>query len=212
MKENIDCWIFIGGEHPRQKDLEQFRPPSLIIAADSGFAAALKAGCTPDYVVGDFDSMDLSFVKEKIPPERIHQSPRDKDFSDTELALQLAQRLGAGSPLLIGGGGGRMDHMLAIVHIFNQDYIPAYWISAYERIFLIEGRAILDEKKGRTISFYPLEKAPKQVHSQGLVWELDKVAWKNGEFSLSNRIKSSPVQIECSEGKILAMIPHEEIV
>ncbi len=212
MKENIDCWIFIGGEYPQKKYLENFNSPSLIIAADSGYMAALKTGYTPDYVVGDFDSMDLSFVKEKIAQERIHQSPRDKDFSDTELALQLAQKLGAKAPLLIGGGGGRMDHMLAIVQIFNQNYIPAYWISAYERIFLIEGQAILDEKEGRTISFYPLEMAPTQVHSQGLVWELDKVAWKNGEFSLSNRIQNSPVKINSLAGKILAIIPHEEMI
>lgn len=212
MKENIDCWIFIGGEHPSKKDLLDFSVPAFIIAADSGCMAALRMDYTPDYVVGDFDSMDLSLVKEKIPWNRIYPSPRDKDFSDTELALQMAEKLGAKAPLLIGGGGGRMDHMLAIVQIFNRLYVPAYWISAYERIFLIEGSAILDEKEGRTISFYPLEHAPEQVISKGLVWELDKVAWKNGELSLSNRIKNSPVKISCSSGRILAIIPNEEIL
>lgn len=210
MEINADCWIFIGGECPGKEELEKFPHPPLIIGADSGCLSALKMGYKLDWAVGDFDSADLNTIKKYLPEEKIKIFPRDKAYSDTELALSTAEELGAKSPWLIGGGGGRMDHMLAIIKIFNGRYIPAYWITAYERIFLIEGSAILDEKEGRTISFYPLDEIPAEVKSEGLVWELDIVAWKNGEFSLSNRIKKSPVKIRDFVGKLLAFMPHEQ--
>lgn len=207
--ENTDCWIFVGGEHPNTQVVSHLLQAPLIIAADSGCRSAVDLGYTPDYVVGDFDSIEVITVQQLIPDDHILISPRDKEFSDTELALQLAEKLGAKSPVLLGGGAGRMDHLLAITKIFNGNYRPSYWITGCERIFLIEGEAILDENEGVTISFFPLQNAPEKVISDGLVWELDKVAWRDGKFSLSNRIRKTPTRINCQNGQLLAIIPND---
>lgn len=210
--QNIDCWIFIGGEHPNIQVVQNLATVAVIIAADSGCRSALDLGYTPDYVVGDFDSLDLTVVQELIPEDRIITAPRDKDLSDTELALELANKLGLHKVILLGGGGGRVDHLLAIIKIFNAPFKPVEWITASERIFLIEGEAILDEKEGTTISFFPMQQVPKKVSSEGLVWELNNVKWRDGSFSLSNRVHKSPAKINCEGGKMLAIIPNSWVL
>ncbi len=110
-----DGWIFTGGDWYREKCRalldECGGTPVLILAADSGYKKALALDLSPDYLVGDFDSMD----KPETLPEKtaLYVSPCEKDDTDTMLACSLAVEKGCTSLLLIGGTGGRADHGLS---------------------------------------------------------------------------------------------------
>ena len=96
--------IYTGGHidpsnitaHPKGEDL--------CIAADAGYRNALMLGVKPTLVLGDFDSLgDYDLPKET---ERM-QVPAEKDFTDTQLAVDTAIQKGATEIVIIGGLDGR---------------------------------------------------------------------------------------------------------
>ena len=79
-----------------------------VIAADGGYAQNL--GCEPDAVIGDFDSLGY------IPAaENVQVYPKKKDDTDMMLAAKLGLEKGYRAFVLLGGVGGRFDHMMANV-------------------------------------------------------------------------------------------------
>ena len=85
---------------PQQQDL--------VIAADGGYASLCTLGIRPDFVIGDFDSLD------EIPdhPDLL-RLPRIKDETDMGYAINHALTLGYTRFLLLGGMGGRLEHTIA---------------------------------------------------------------------------------------------------
>lgn len=83
----------------------------LIIAADSGYATAMKLGVTPDITIGDFDSYRAALPEEM----KILRAPCEKDVTDTMLACEYAKDKGCRYITLLGGTGGRIDHSLSNV-------------------------------------------------------------------------------------------------
>ncbi len=58
----------------------------LLVAADAGADILIKAGIAPDWVIGDNDSAQMT-----LPDQTIQLFfPRDKDYTDGELAVSLA--------------------------------------------------------------------------------------------------------------------------
>lgn len=109
-----DGWIFTGGDWHKEKCqalLRSLPKPQLVICADVGYKKALTAGVVPQYVVGDFDSMD----KPTDLPETVQlvTVPCEKHDTDTMLACSIAVEKGCTSLLIIGGTGGRADHGLS---------------------------------------------------------------------------------------------------
>ena len=80
----------------------------LVIAADGGLCHLAARGITPDFTVGDFDSLST-------PPngENVLTYPVEKDETDTMLAIKLAWEKGYRHFRLLAGTGGRTDHTLA---------------------------------------------------------------------------------------------------
>ena len=118
------AFIYLGGGVYDGGYLDQPKEGDLIIAADSGYQNAKKLGVTPEIVVGDFDSFtgELPETVERL------QVPVEKDFTDSQLAVDVAKKKGANEIFLIGGLDGRLDHALsnlAILEDLWQDRIHA---------------------------------------------------------------------------------------
>jgi thiamine pyrophosphokinase len=114
--------VITGGEGPAPEALREIaRGADLLAAADSGLVAAEEAGLSPDWVLGDMDSLDNPARLGKYPSERVIRYPREKDFTDTELALALLKEKGCDEIWLAGGGGGRTDHLFAIFSLFERE-------------------------------------------------------------------------------------------
>ncbi|MCL1993095.1 MAG: thiamine diphosphokinase [Spirochaetes bacterium] len=133
--------VFTGGDSPpaRTASFIAGGRGALIVAADSGLLAAEAAGFTPDWIVGDMDSLDSLERLDAYPPGRVVRHGRDKDFTDTELAFSLALDAGCRDIWIIGGGGGRIDHLFGIRSLFEREVFPRRWVTAGEDIFCIEG-------------------------------------------------------------------------
>ncbi len=177
--------IIIGGKAPNS-----FAMPSVgykkIVAADSGFDIALGLGISPDLVVGDFDSTE----KRELIDGFLHKSAiKDKDESDFELALIEAD----GPYDLIGGGEGRLDHLLSIISLFHKYGVPRLWFTREDVIIGVNSGIEMDLPQDSTVSIFALDEA--RVYSQGLIWELGERKLDKSFMSLSNRNKDNKVKI-----------------
>lgn len=89
-----------------------------IICCDGGMHHAKALGITPDYIVGDFDSVRPEVLEEyRNMGISIRQFPTHKNETDMQLGMLLALELGATELVLIGGIGDRFDHTLANAHL-----------------------------------------------------------------------------------------------
>ncbi|MDR2485847.1 MAG: thiamine diphosphokinase, partial [Treponema sp.] len=91
MKDSLVRGIaFIGGQGPDpEKCRRLITGTRIIVAADSGLITAETAGVKPDWILGDMDSLDDLRRLEAYPSQRILRYPSDKDYTDTELALNF---------------------------------------------------------------------------------------------------------------------------
>lgn len=208
MKKMKYALIFIGGDGPHFNVCKPFLyKDSLVIAADSGLLRCEQFGLMPDWIVGDMDSLeDLSRLS-AYPPDRILRYPVDKDYTDTELALNLAWDQGCTDITLIGGGGGRTDHLMAITALFDRPRAPTRWCTATELVSLVTEKAEFPVPTQTLVSVFPAGNGPWKAESIGLQWPLHGLKWFRGFFGLSNRVIHKPFSITALEGTFLVVLP-----
>jgi len=202
--------IITGGKGPEREYISHIlEKRDFTIAADSGLELCHELGIRPDRVVGDMDSLRDKKLLQEYKDEDIHIYPCDKDDSDTEIALSMMKDR-PGELVLIGGGEGRLDHSLALVHLFHRKNAPDRWITAREDIRLIRGKHEIQGKAGRRVSLFALGDTPFICHSRGLQWELNELTLGHGAFSLSNRMKASSVYLDVKQGTGLLMLALDD--
>ena len=163
--------IFIGGKGPEDISFLELDIYSKIICADSGYDKARAFDITPDVVIGDMDST------------------HDSDFT---LALKECE----GDYDLVGGGEGRLDHLISIFSTFKAFRPPKLWLTREDVIF---SSMHFKAKMARDypISFFPADLSSlARVSTKGLVWDLDEHEVSLSFISLSNRVKNGRVEID----------------
>jgi thiamine pyrophosphokinase len=201
----VRATVITGGAAPAPEvAAEWIREGSLVIAADSGAQTARAYGIDPDLIVGDFDSLPEAVVAE-YASSRIRRYPRAKDHTDTEIALQIAREEGCDEVVLIGGGGGRLDHLLAIVALFERPGPPVAWISANAAVFPVDHEAVQYGRPGELISFLPVGCVPCRMASSGLRWPLDDLEWGRGDLGISNEFVDREVRVSMRSGRLLVI-------
>jgi thiamine pyrophosphokinase len=205
--------IFIGGKGPDsntlKKHLDMITEKPLFVAADSGLILAENAGIKVDYIVGDMDSLPASRL-ESYPPECVIRHEHDKDYTDTELALQIVIKKGCEKIWIIGGGGGRIDHLFALRSLFERDIFPCRWITEKADIRCIDASVVntlsCNLKKNAPVSVFPLGGGPWKAISDGLKWSLAGLTWDRGFFGLSNIAENGDFSIIAEKGRFMVIM------
>ena len=214
--------IFTGGNHPDKSIVEKFfarykSKPDCVIAADSGLQALSQTQLKPNFIVGDFDSLENKSLVKKYPDAEVCVYPCDKDFTDTELALQIATKLSASDNInitIIGAGGtNRLDHLLYFLHVFENKTPPAVWLFDTGVGFCISRKQQKNLTTtlpiGTTVSVFALRQCCKlftpKINSRGLHWSLDKLNWRRFA-SISNRNDSEKISLKVKRGRFLIII------
>src|SRR5882762_5122683 len=105
--------VVAGGEPPDFPVVRRISAAAYVIAADSGIDYAAALGLRVDEAVGDFDSVTpAGLAAVEAAGAVIERHPAAKDETDLELALGAALRVGAHRVTVVGGVGGRLDHLL----------------------------------------------------------------------------------------------------
>jgi thiamine pyrophosphokinase len=210
--------VFTGGEGPDpqiiRRLIDGFAAGALLVAADSGLMLAEAAGLRPDWIIGDMDSLGSAPDGEdrlrSYPPERVIRHVADKDYTDTELAFALLWEKGCDEAWIIGGGGGRLDHIFGIRDLFEREKFPRRWITAAEDIYCADsaagGSLTVSLEQGGVVSVLPLGGGPWKVESKGLKWPLDNVHWERGLYGLSNVTVAPEVEIYVKQGRFMVLL------
>jgi thiamine pyrophosphokinase len=181
----------------------------LVVAADSGLVTAEEAGVKPDWIVGDMDSLPDLTRLDRYPPERVRRFPCDKDLLDTEIALNLLWDEGYEDALLIGGGGGRLDHLLALRALFDRSRCPRRWVTDSEDIHVVNGGDTLELflPADTRVSVLPAATGPWKASSTGLKWPLNRVPIDSGWVGVSNIACERRISFRAERGRFLVLHP-----
>lgn len=208
--------IIVSGGNPPSEELfyrvtENF---DLLICADSGADFMYKLNIIPDYIVGDCDSVDTAvmdfFIKKGCEFKRF---PKDKDFTDTELAFKLAVEKRADEIIFLGCTGTRIDHILGNIGILSRclEYkISAHMIDDYNSIFFTDKPVTITGKEG---SYFSLQAFGGDV--TGLTIQNAKFPLYNYNLSagdprtISNEFRNKPVNLIFEKGKLLVILSHD---
>ena len=201
--------IVTGGSGPTPPVAYQRQAGDLVICADSGWELARRLSLDVDLWVGDFDSTP-SRDPISSPSLIIKRSPRDKDQSDTELALIEAKAAGFEEWILLGGGGRRIDHLLATYALFSRYGAPLIWQTGHETMYLVTGtKTFTALEKDQTVSFLPsIMGEATTVTARQLVWPLVEAVISITSISLSNRTTGTTLRVDVEHGSgVLVSFP-----
>lgn len=200
----MKAFIYTGGELNIKNITETPKDGDLIIAADSGYLGAQKLGIRPDILLGDFDS--LGDVKTPDSVKRL-QVPSEKDFTDTQLAVDTAIKNGATEIVIIGGLDGRLDHTLsnlAILEQLSKKKIYAHITNGFNRVRYIESTSTLIAKSGfKYLSLLCLSQKAKGVSIEGCKYPLTNAKLsRDFQYAVSNEITGNCALISVRKGGI----------
>lgn len=206
--------VLAGGEPVTTPLPRQLPDATLVIAADSGLQAAAALGVEVDRIVGDLDSVD----REELERARargavVDRHPVAKDRTDLAIALDTALELGAEEVTLVGGYGGRLDHLLAGVLLLAA---PAYARLSIRALMgpavvtVVRGTATLSGRAGELVSLLPVHGTAQGVVTQGLRFPLDDEALPSGSSrGVSNVLTAPTAEVSLRDGVLLAVQPGE---
>lgn len=189
----------------------ELRESDYVIACDSGYRHAKKANIVPDLVVGDFDS-----YYGQIPKGiEVYTAPKEKDDTDTMLAVKLAFEKGMTDFLLLGATGGRIDHQLA--NISTAAYIAERGgkckIADYHNeIFALKnGKVTIEKRMSWAASVLSYTDVSKGVSYTGLKYDLtDATLYSTIPLGVSNEIIAEQATIEVKDGILMVILSSLE--
>jgi thiamine pyrophosphokinase len=200
--------IFAGGDPPEPDLAQEIPAADLVMAADSGYDAAVSLGYAVDVLVGDLDSIVTQTVPGHVIVER---HPADKDQTDLDLALELAMRDEPSRVVVVGGTGGRLDHELATASLICDERwseIELDWVSSRARAHVIRRRRIVHGDVGAIVTLLAVGGPVSGLTTRGLKWELANATFEPGStWGVSNLMQTPIADIKVGSGCLLVVFP-----
>lgn len=215
MKEQNCFLILTGGTLTREfaEEYLQKNTVSKIICVDGALQLADEMGMHIDYLVGDFDTAAPLLVKKY--QKEIEEGTRQtilkkynpvKDATDTQIAVSLALREGAGKIVLLGATGSRIDHMLANIHLLLKPLFcgaEAYILDEHNKLYLIDKEKKINKKDlyGPFVSLLPFGGDVKAVTLRGFKYDVSERDFLRGDsLGVSNELLEETGTISLKEG------------
>ncbi|NLY11549.1 MAG: thiamine diphosphokinase [Firmicutes bacterium] len=199
--------IGLGADVPENFSVSEH---ALVICADGGMKWAKKWGIVPDFVFGDFDSIDDE-SKKFVETHRVkkYTFPVEKDKTDVELAVDYCIANGVSDVTLVGVWGGRIDHSLGnleILYKLGECGINGRIKTREMTLEIINKSIVLELVKGMNVSLIALTKEVTGVSTKGLYYPLQEATIMKGTtLGISNQAISESVKITVNEGILLVI-------
>ena len=180
-------------------------PSELRIVVDGALEITHGLGVKPDYIVGDFDTVNQELL-EHYDKDIILRHPPEKDQTDTELAIETALRNGCNQLVFFGATGSRLDHSLGNIflleHLLKQG-IEAEILNENNRLYLKNHDFLLKRKEARGdfVSLLPLTETVENVTLRGFKYPVEHLTfYREKTLGISNEITEEEANVEFSKG------------
>ena len=198
------AFIYTGGRILPENITEHPKADDIVIAADSGYKNAQVLGERVEILLGDFDSLGENNIPKNIEVLKV---PAEKDFTDTQLAVQTALDKGAFDICIVGGLDGRLDHTLsnmAILRDLADKGIYAVMTNGYNRIRYVKSTSTLIPRSGYDyLSIIADGEKVKGVSVEGCKYPLKNATLSNRyQYAVSNEITGNCTLISVKKGGI----------
>lgn len=187
---------------------------ALVVAADSGLEQAVRLGLRVDLAVGDFDSVNpLTLAQAVAGGCRVDRHPVAKDHTDLELGLLAATALGADSVVVVGGHGGRLDHLLANAMVLAGPALAGVAVEAWmgaARLHVARAArpVVLDGRAGELVTLLAVGGAARAVRTHGLRYALaEEDLYPGSTRGVSNEMVGTSAEVTLGEGVLLVVRP-----
>lgn len=190
---NKACTIILNSNQYPSHLEDIIAESDLSIATDGAWDCCLARGITPDYVIGDMDSLVHTVAEEK----KIYAP--DQNATDGEKAIIHALKLGYNRIHLVGICGHRLDHTLYHLQLI-QKYQDSCTLTAYsenERCWIAKQPQSIAGRPGQRIAFIRISDTPPVLATRGLEWPVTRLE----RHSVSNRFNSHSHQVHIDEIK-----------
>lgn len=173
------------------------------IFCDSGLRHQEKLNVTPDFIVGDFDSIQKPDINDNVLV-----LPTEKDDTDTFAAVKLMLEKGYKTFLLIGVIGQRLDHSFGNVSILlylKQNGAKGIIVDDYCEMSIIDNKANISKNSCSYFSIIALSKELKGVNIIGAKYPLENATINSSyQFGISNEaINDTEISVENGDALLL---------
>jgi len=212
--------VAVGGDATAPTRLPEGLPQgSIVVAADSGLDLLERISVRPDHLVGDLDSASADAIARAVERgAEVHRHAADKDATDLELALDLivddlVPASGIERIVVIGGGGGRLDHLLGDLLVLSSPRLAAFEVTAHlgrATITVVRpgpGRFIAGSV-GEQVSLLPVHGSADGVSTEGLRWPLVDAHLAMGTTrAMSNELAAQSASVRLAAGVLAVVAP-----
>jgi len=205
--------IFAGGDELSPATVADLPTDALVVAADSGVERAQTVGRAIHIAVGDFDSCaPAALAQAEADGARVERHPAAKDATDLELALDTARAEGAGHITVVGGYGGRLDHLLANAVLLAAPAFAGLRIDARmgtALVTVVRTESSLPGDVGELLSLLPVGGPAVGVRTEGLRYPLHVEDLPPGTTrGVSNEFLATVAVVTLDAGVLLAVQPE----
>ena len=184
----------------------------LIIASDKGLETLDRFSIKPNYIIGDFDSINLKILEKYINDKSVKLIKLNpiKDYTDTHMALKLAIKCRSDDIIIIGATGTRIDHTMANINILKEALnknVECKILDENNSIRLInKNTKIYKDNNYPYISLIPLTTTVKGITLKGFKYSLNNATMKIGKsIGVSNEQTKKIATIEIKQGVLIVI-------
>ncbi len=181
-----------------------------IIGVDGGVDTLFNIDLVPDVIIGDFDSIKLD--NKYLASDNIKKisHPPEKDFTDTELAVDYAINKDSKSIIIVNDMQNRTDHALGIIATLanlHQQGIHSMILSNHQALLFLNTSTEIKLKVGLEVSLIPFSSEVKGITTSGLYYPLkNESLYSTSARGVSNKTNSDRQTITFDQGMLLLVI------
>ncbi|HCX62982.1 thiamine diphosphokinase [Sedimentibacter sp.] len=185
-----------------------------VICADGGLEKVKRLGLIPNLILGDFDSVNQSVLEDykSLNIETV-TFPSEKDYTDMELAISHAVKVGFKDIILVGASGTRLDHTVAnmlLIEKYHKKDINIRIIDNNNFIQIITDSMIIPFRKNYYVSLIPLSENIEGLTLEGFKYPLNNINVERGStLCISNEVSEDVGLIKLNKGSAFVFISKD---
>lgn len=204
--------IIAGGEELTETLAKSIDEETYLICADKGLNYADKYNLEPDLIVGDMDSVDFHILCKYKTVEQVKFKP-EKDFSDLELAINLAVEKNFNELDIYSAIGSRIDHSMSNIMLickYADKNIKISLLANGCEIVFLNTCNVFDDIEYKYFSIIPVSKIVKGLSIENAKYELtDKNVCMGDTLCVSNEAKDGKLTIRKKDGNAILIFSNE---